>query len=60
MFHPEPGLISAGFQVMIYGLVGVFIVLILFYLVTKAMVYFFSKLEIKRKAKLAAARLEDR
>lgn len=52
MFNPASELVSAGLQVMIYGLVGVFIVLILFYLVTKAMVYIFSKLETRRKARL--------
>lgn len=51
MFHPTSALLSAGFQVMIYGLVGVFIVLILFYLVTKLMVAVFSKIEGRQKAK---------
>ncbi|MDF2523204.1 MAG: hypothetical protein K0R31_845 [Clostridiales bacterium] len=35
---------SAGLQVMGYGLVGVFTVLILFYLMTKAMVAFSRKI----------------
>lgn len=52
MFNPTSELVGAGFQVMIYGLAGVFIVLILFYLVTKLMVNVFSRLELKRKAKL--------
>lgn len=60
MFNPTSELIGAGLQVMIYGLVGVFTVLILFYLVTKAMVYVFSKLEAKRKARLEANRLGNR
>jgi Na+-transporting methylmalonyl-CoA/oxaloacetate decarboxylase gamma subunit len=52
MFNPTSELVGAGLQVMVYGLVGVFTVLILFYLVTKLMVNVFSKLELKRNAKL--------
>ena len=52
MFHPTSQLISAGLQVMVYGLAGVFIVLILFYLVTKLMVSVFSRLERRQKSKL--------
>lgn len=52
MFNPSSELIGAGLQVMVYGLVGVFTVLILFYLVTKAMVFGFTKLDVKRKARL--------
>jgi len=52
MFHPSSQLISAGLQVMVYGLAGVFIVLILFYLVTKLMVSVFSRLERRQKSKL--------
>lgn len=37
MFHPDSDLVMAGLQVMAYGLAGVFTALILFYLVTKAM-----------------------
>lgn len=37
MFQPDPSLVSAGLQVMAYGLAGVFTVLILFYVVTKVM-----------------------
>lgn len=51
MFHPTSDLIIAGLQVMAYGLVGVFTVLILFYLVTKLMVSVFSKVEGRKKAK---------
>jgi|GEM_PF-6455015 len=35
MFDPQPGLIGAGLQVMSFGLLGVFTVLILFYFCTK-------------------------
>lgn len=35
--------VDAGLQVMLYGLGGVFAVLILFYLLTKAMVVFSGK-----------------
>lgn len=52
MFNPSSELVSAGLQVMTYGLIGVFTVLILFYLVTKAMVYIFTKLDLRRKARL--------
>jgi Na+-transporting methylmalonyl-CoA/oxaloacetate decarboxylase gamma subunit len=52
MFNPSSELVSAGLQVMVYGLIGVFTVLILFYLVTKAMVYIFTKLDLRRKARL--------
>lgn len=37
MFQPDLDLVMAGLQVMAYGLAGVFTALILFYLVTKAM-----------------------
>jgi Na+-transporting methylmalonyl-CoA/oxaloacetate decarboxylase gamma subunit len=52
MFNPSSELVSAGLQVMAYGLVGVFTVLILFYLVTKGMVYVFTKIDMRRKARL--------
>jgi len=52
MFNPSSELVGAGLQVMAYGLVGVFTVLILFYLVTKAMVSIFTKLDVRRKARL--------
>ncbi len=48
MFNPDPNLVSAGFQVMIFGLIGVFTVLILFYIATKAMVYVALKFEKKK------------
>jgi len=60
MFNPSGELVGAGLQVMAYGLFGVFTVLILFYVVTKAMVNVFSKIEARRKAKLATSELEDR
>ncbi len=40
-------LISLGLQASIYGLAGVFIVLILFYVMTKAMMVFFENRENK-------------
>ena len=52
MFNPSSELVSAGLQVMVYGLVGVFIVLILFYLVTKVMVFGFTKIDLKQKSRL--------
>jgi Na+-transporting methylmalonyl-CoA/oxaloacetate decarboxylase gamma subunit len=52
MFNPSAELLGAGLQVMAYGLVGVFTVLILFYVVTKSMVSVFTKLDEKRKARL--------
>lgn len=52
MFNPASELFGAGLQVMAYGLVGVFTVLILFYVVTKAMVSVFTKLDVRRKARL--------
>lgn len=52
MFNPASELVGAGLLVMAYGLIGVFTVLILFYVVTKGMVSFFTKLELKRKARL--------
>jgi len=51
MFHPTSDLVVAGLQVMLYGLIGVFTVLILFYFVTKLMVSVFSRIEIRKKAK---------
>ena len=60
MFNPSAELLGAGLQVMAYGLFGVFTVLILFYAVTKIMVNVFTKIENRRKAKLAANELEDR
>lgn len=35
--------VSAGIQIMLYGLSGVFLVLILFYFITKLMVSVFRK-----------------
>jgi Na+-transporting methylmalonyl-CoA/oxaloacetate decarboxylase gamma subunit len=52
MFNPSSELVSAGLQVMVYGLVGVFTVLILFYVVTKTMVSVFTKLDVRKKARL--------
>lgn len=52
MFHPSTELVNAGLQVMLYGLTGVFVVLITFYILTKAMVSIFTKLEFKRNARL--------
>lgn len=52
MFNPSSELVSAGLQVMAYGLIGVFTVLILFYLVTKAMVSIFTKIDVRKKARL--------
>jgi len=49
MFNPDPNLVTAGLQVMTFGLIGVFTVLILFYFATKFMLYAAVKLE-KRKA----------
>lgn len=60
MFNPSGELVGAGLQVMAYGLVGVFTVLILFYVVTKVMVNVFIKLDTRRKAKLASSDMEDR
>lgn len=60
MFNPSGELLGAGLQVMAYGLIGVFTVLILFYVVTKVMVKVFTKIETRRKAKLAANEMEDR
>lgn len=60
MFNPTGELVGAGLQVMAYGLIGVFTVLILFYVVTKVMVNVFTKIEARRKAKLTANELEDR
>ena len=60
MFNPSGELVGAGLQVMAYGLIGVFTVLILFYAVTKIMVNVFTKLDSRRKARLTANELEDR
>ncbi len=49
MFHPDPSLVTAGLQVMLYGLGGVFTVLILFYAVTKAMLKIAMKFETQKK-----------
>jgi hypothetical protein len=51
MFHPTSELVFAGLKVMGYGLIGVFTVLILFYLATKLMVFVFSKLSFKNRGK---------
>lgn len=40
-------LISLGLQAAVYGLAGVFVVLILFYLMTKGMMVFFENREKK-------------
>lgn len=49
MFHPDPSLVLAGLQVMLYGLAGVFTVLILFYIVTKAMLSISIKMQPQKK-----------
>lgn len=51
MFNPDPNLVSAGLQVMTYGLLGVFTVLILFYFATKAMLAIARMFEKKDKDK---------
>lgn len=40
---------SAGLQVMLYGLAGVFTVLILFYLLTKFLLYISNKLSMEEE-----------
>lgn len=43
MFNFEMETLNAGLQVMLYGLCGVFLVLILFYVLTKLMVNIANK-----------------
>ena len=54
MFHPNPDVVAAGIQVMFYGLLGVFTVLILFFFSTKLMVRLFTKLDHRKKARQEA------
>lgn len=49
MFNPDPDLVLAGVKVMTMGLVGVFTVLILFYIATKLMIKISLKFEKKKE-----------
>lgn len=49
MFNPDPNLVAAGLKVMTFGLIGVFTVLILFYIATKTMLAVALLFEKKKK-----------